>query len=285
MPDLDFKVVAVKAAAHALTPLLQFELQIAAPESTPIQALLLNAQIQIQPPQRSYSGKEKEMLVELFGAPKQWGQTLRNRLWAHVNATVGAFQGEARATLTVPCSYDLNVATTKYFYALEGGEVPLLFLFSGSAFYLSEEGRLQVERISWEKECAYRMSIAHWRDLMEEHYPNCGWMQLRKDVFERLYEYRRLHGLATWEATVDQLIGDRSEEGRFRVGRAETVETVRKELARTDTPLKQCVNEKGDPESRRDENGVAENGRHESGGLENSTGVGGLDPAAQEVPA
>ena len=206
MADLDFKVVAVKAAAKALTPLLQFELRITAPGTTQIQALLLSAQIQIQPPQRAYSGREKEMLVELFGAPKQWGQTLRNRLWAHVNATVGAVEGQAVTTLTVPCSYDLNIATTKYFYALEDGEVPLLFLFSGSAFYLSKEGRLQVERISWEKECAYRMPISHWRELMEEHYPNSAWIQLRKDVFERLYEYRRLHGLADWEATVERLI-------------------------------------------------------------------------------
>src|SRR4051812_46454273 len=101
MPDLDFKIVSVKAAARAMTPLLQFELQITTAQPAQIQALLLNAQIQIQPPQRSYSQPEREKLVELFGAPEQWGQTLRNRVWCHVNATTGAFQGETVAILTV----------------------------------------------------------------------------------------------------------------------------------------------------------------------------------------
>jgi hypothetical protein len=183
MPELNYQVMGVEAVARGMTPLLQFRLRISSEKPTDtIQGLLLSAQIQIQSPQRAYTGAEKERLVDLFGPPEQWGQTLRNRLWAHSHATVGAFTGAAETVLAVPCTYDLNLAAAKYFYALEAGEVPLLFLFSGSVFYTTEDGRLQVERISWDKECGYRMPIGTWRDLMDQHYPNCAWLYLQKDA-------------------------------------------------------------------------------------------------------
>jgi Family of unknown function (DUF6084) len=209
MPELNFKISGVEAATRGLVPLMLFKLQVNAANSTEsIQGLLLNAQIQIQSPQRVYSSSEKERLVDLFGAPERWGQTLRNRLWTHANCTLGAFTGAAETVITVPCTFDLNIAATKYFYALDEGEVPLLFLFSGSAFYLSAEGKLQVERISWDKECTYRMAVKCWKDLMEEHYPNCAWLYLKRDVFDRLYKYRRQNGLATWEQTIEALLNE-----------------------------------------------------------------------------
>jgi len=210
MPELNFRITGVEAATRGLVPLMQFRLQINTADSAEsIQGLLLNAQIQIQSPQRVYSPSEKERLVDLFGAPERWGQTLRNRLWTHANCTVGAFTGAAEAVITVPCTFDLNIAATKYFYGLDAGEVPLLFLFSGSALYLSAEGKIQVERISWDKECAYRMPVKCWKELMEEHYPNCAWVYLKRDVFDRLYKYRRQNGIATWEQTLGALLDEK----------------------------------------------------------------------------
>ncbi|PYL13295.1 MAG: hypothetical protein DMF48_00375, partial [Verrucomicrobia bacterium] len=78
MPDLDFKVLGVDAAARGLTPLLHFKIEIV--NQTPgdkIQSVMLHAQIQIQSPQRAYTPSEKEKLRELFGRPEDWGQTLR----------------------------------------------------------------------------------------------------------------------------------------------------------------------------------------------------------------
>src|SRR5262245_14564793 len=152
MPELNFQVMGVEAVAHSVTPLLHFNLQITT--STPtetIHAVILNVQIQIQCPQRSYAAPEKEKLVELFGTPERWGQTLRNRLWTHASTTTGAFTGQTKIIVPVPASYDLNLPATKFFYALESGDVPLLFLFSGSVFFADPAGRLQVERISWNK--------------------------------------------------------------------------------------------------------------------------------------
>ena len=207
MPDLDFRIVGVQAAARGVTPLLQFKVAIAnRPETETIQAVILHTQIQIQSPQRAYNGSEKAALIELFGPPEQWGQTLRNRLWAVSHTTVSTFAGSTETLLAVPCTYDLNVTATKYFYALESGEVPLLFLFSGTVFYAARDGHLQVEQISWNREATYQMPARVWRELMEQHYPNSAWLALRRDIFDRLYTYKRTHGLATWDQVVDELL-------------------------------------------------------------------------------
>ena len=108
--------------------------------------------------------------------------------------------------MPVSCSYDLNVSATKYFYALEGGEVPLLFLFSGTIFYASEGGYLQVQQIPWDKECTYRMPVQVWQALMDHHYPGSAWLSLSRNIFDKLYAYRRRHGLATWDQAIEQLL-------------------------------------------------------------------------------
>lgn len=207
MPDLDFQITGANPAEHALTPLIQFTLQVT--NRTPrenIEGVSLNVQIQIQCPQRNYSKAEKERLSELFGTPERWGETLRNRLWTQLSTTVRPFTDSVESKLPVPCTYDLNVSTAKYFHAVDSGEVGLLFLFSGTVFYRDMNRQLQVSQIPWNKECTYRMPVERWREVMAQHYPNSTWVNLHRDVFERLYEYRRLHGLANWDDAVEHLL-------------------------------------------------------------------------------
>lgn len=207
MPELDFQVTGAEAVAYGMTPLLHFTLRVSnKPANEPIQAVLLHAQIQIESPRRTYNATEKEKLSELFGSPERWGQTLRNRLWTHANVMVRAFSGETDCILPVTCTYDFNLTMTKYFHALEEGDVCLLFLFSGTVFYLGPDERLQTQLISWEKECAYRLPVRTWREMMDLHYPNSAWLYLHRDSFDRLYAYKRRHGLATWEQTIESLI-------------------------------------------------------------------------------
>ena len=95
---------------------------------------------------------------------------------------------------------------TKYFQALETGEVPLLFLFSGTVFYAAPEGQLQVQPIPWAKECLFRMPLKAWQCMMEHHYPNSAWIALHRDLFERLCAYRRRHGFITWDQAIERLL-------------------------------------------------------------------------------
>ncbi len=207
MPDLDFKITGIEPGAYGLTPLLSFRLEVTnTPETEIIHTAIVQAQVQLQTPRRPYQPSEKEKLTELFGPPERWKDTLRTKLWAITQTTVRSFSGSTTALLTIPCTFDVNVIATKYFYALDQGDVPLLFLFSGTIFYEAPDGRLQAQQISWNKECTYRMPVKVWQDLMDHHYPNTAWLSLNRDVFERLYAYRRSHGLGTWEQTIEQLI-------------------------------------------------------------------------------
>jgi hypothetical protein len=213
MPDLNFQVTGIEPAARGLTPLLHFNAEVSnRPSTEQIQAIMVQAQIQIQAPQRPYTEREKERLEDLFGTPDRWGQTLRNRLWTHASANVGQFSGSTRAILPVQCTYDFNVIATKYFYALEGGEVPLLFLFSGTIFYSKADGQLQVEQIPWDKECVYRMPVKVWAELMNHHYPNSAWLSLRRDVFDRLAAYKTKLGTLTWDEAIERLLRYDTEE-------------------------------------------------------------------------
>jgi Family of unknown function (DUF6084) len=222
VPDLGFRITGAEPAARGLTPLLHFKLEITnAPSTERIHAVILQAQIQIQSPQRRYNDQEKEKLLELFGTPDRWGQTLRNKLWAHTGASLGQFIGRAETVLPVQCTYDLNVIATKYFQGLETGEVPLLFLFSGTVFYAGPEGQLQVQPIPWDKECTFRMPLEAWQLMMERHYPNSAWIALHRDVFERLCAYRRRHGFATWEQAIEQLLPAQTTKTQFDPGRDE----------------------------------------------------------------
>jgi hypothetical protein len=207
VPDLGFRVCGVEPAWQGFVPLLQFRLGITcASTDEEIHAIILRIQIQLAVPRRSYGEREKERLVELFGQPSQWSRTLRNRLWAQVSTSVGTFKGATETTISVPCSFDLNVASTKYFQGLEEGEVPLLFLFSGTVFHPGPGGSLTVHQIPWEKECSFQMPLRIWQELMQTLFPNTAWLTLNCEMLERLYQYRRLHGLATWEGTIERLL-------------------------------------------------------------------------------
>ncbi len=50
------------------------------------------------------------------------------------------------------------------------------------------------------------MPVRVWQNLMEQQYPNSGFVQLRRDVLDRLYAYKRGHALATWEETIERLL-------------------------------------------------------------------------------
>ena len=207
MPDLDFRVESAAAVPFAATPRLAFRIAATnANAQESIYSVALRAQIQIETPRRRYSAEEQEHLLDLFGEPERWGQTLRNMLWTEAAATIPAFLGAGGVEMQVPCTFDFNVAATKYFHALGNGEIPLCFLFSGAVYYAGEGGAQQVAPISWSKEARFRLPVATWREMMDLYYPNTAWLCLRRDVFERLYQYKVRHGIATWEAALESIL-------------------------------------------------------------------------------
>jgi hypothetical protein len=206
MPDLDFRVEGAEVLEFAAVPSILFKLRVENLEEEPIRSVALNTQIRIAATQRHYDTAEQERLLELFGEPHRWGHTLRSLLWTHTTLQIPPFSGSTVADMPVPGTYDLEVVAAKYFYALDDGEVPLEFLFSGTVFYAGEDGRLQIDRISWEKEAEFRLPVRLWKEMMERYFPNSAWIRLRKDAFDRLYDYKVRRGFPSWEAAVEALL-------------------------------------------------------------------------------
>ena len=207
MSDLSFEIVSAAPARDLVTPTIGFDLRIAnKPPEERIQALLLRSQIQIEVARRRYSGVEQDRLRPLFDEPSRWGETLRTMTWTNLSSNVTAFTGETIHTLLLPCSFDFNVATAKYFQGIEGGEVPLTFLFSGTVFFENDEGALQVAPISWNSQARFRLPIETWKTLMDMHQGDEVCLNLRRDVFDDLCRLRGSFGLTTFEETIQRMI-------------------------------------------------------------------------------
>ena len=210
MPDLRIQVAEARVVPYAAVPTIAFPLEIenrAAGEE--IHTIALRCQIQIETTRRGYTPEEQARLLDLFGRPERWGQTLRSLLWMHTSLVVPQFEGSSTTVdMHVPCTFDFNVATTKYFDGLSSGDLPLLMLFSGTVFYASAEHALQVAPISWELEARHKLPVQTWREMMAVYYPNSVWLNLHRDAFEKLNRYKIEHGIPTWEQALERILSD-----------------------------------------------------------------------------
>lgn len=208
MPELNYQVLSAIPVPFAAIPLLAFRLELVNQDpSARVHSGILRCQIQIEATRRRYDSEEQARLLDLFGEPERWGTTLKTLLWTHVTVAVPQFSSRTIIDVPVPCSFDFNVAATKYFDGLTSGDLPLIFLFSGTVFYESDADRtLQVAPISWEKEAKYRVPVKVWRDLIAHYYPNSAWLRLHRDTFDRLADYKRQHAIPTWEEALDRIL-------------------------------------------------------------------------------
>lgn len=207
MPDLSFKIEEAAAVPFAVAPTLGLKLRVAnAIADEAIHTVALRCQIQIEVTRRRYSPEEQTRMRDLFGEPERWSQTLRSLLWTHASLVLPSFQGSKLCDLLIPCTFDFNVATTKYFEGLTDGEIPLHLMFSGTVFYADQDGVLQVSPISWEQETRFKLPVKVWREMMDSYYPNSVWLNLRRDVFERLYRYKMQRGIPTWEQALENIL-------------------------------------------------------------------------------
>jgi hypothetical protein len=207
MPDLDFQIEGAATAEFTASPQIAFKLRVSnLTAGETIHTVSLHCQIQIEVTRRRYTPEDKAKLRDLFGAADRWSQTLRNLLWTNVDVNVPAFESTTQVDLPVPCTFDFNVAATKYFHALGDADVPLCVMFSGTVFYSQDDGVMQVAPISWEKETRFSLPVKVWHDMMKSYYPGGAWLYLRRDVFERLYAYKVRHELPTWEQALESVL-------------------------------------------------------------------------------
>src|SRR5437660_12212707 len=108
MLELHFQIEGCEPERITAEPVLTFKLRVeqkaAAP--LPIQTALLRCQIRIEPARRRYDEAEKKRLLDLFGTPERWGQTVRPLPWTQTTLVLRAFTEATVADLPVPCGHD-----------------------------------------------------------------------------------------------------------------------------------------------------------------------------------
>jgi len=176
------------------------------PATEAIHTLTLRCQVQIEPSKRRYLPQEQEKLLDLFGEPERWSRTVRPLLWMNTTVAVPGFTDNLLVNLELPCTFDFNVATTKYFHALNAGEIPVCVMFSGTVFYRGADDALQVAQVPWDREANFRLPVSVWKEMMDQYFPDTAWLCLRRDAFEQLYQYKMRHGLPTWEQAISRAL-------------------------------------------------------------------------------
>jgi hypothetical protein len=205
MADLVFDCVGAAADQYAAAPSLTLRLRISDTSGERTDAIALRCQIRIEPGRRRYSGDEAARLHDLFGDTGRWADTVKPLQFCMISTMVPGFTGSTTVDLPVPCTYDMEIAATKYFHGLTDGVIPLLLLFSGTVFAVSD-GRLSVQQVPWSKETSYGLPVAVWRETIDVHFPNSAWLPVRKDTLDALGRYKSRHALPTWDGVVGALL-------------------------------------------------------------------------------
>ena len=210
MTALTFTVTDVVAEPYAVAPQLTARLHVEETSGARVHAIALRCQVRIEPQRRRYSDAEEAGLVDLFGGRERWFDTLKPFMWMQAGTMVQGFSGSTEVDLPLPCTYDFEVAASKYLHALREEGVPMALLFSGTVFTRGENG-FGVEQVPWDREARHRMPVSVWRDLVDQYFPNSGWLRLDRDTLESLARYRSARGLTEWNQTVETLLAGAAE--------------------------------------------------------------------------
>lgn len=207
MAELDFEVLDIFPEPYGATPQLTARIRLLESTGTVIHAIALRCQVRIEPQRRGYTEEEEPGLRDLFGDRTRWPSTLKPFLWLHSSTTVQGFNGATDVDLPLPCTYDFDVSASKYLHALRDRSVPLALLFSGTIFTKGTNG-FSVEQVSWDCDASYQMPVAVWRALIDQYFPNTGWIRMDRGVLEALAQYKSSLGLTSFEAAVQGLLAN-----------------------------------------------------------------------------
>jgi hypothetical protein len=210
MTDVTLAVLDVTPEPYSVIPILAARVGIVATGSDPVHAIALRCQVRIEPLRRNYSDDEAAGLIDLFGPRERWSNTQRTFLWLHSETMVQGFTGTTQADLRLECTYDFEVTSAKYLHALRAGTIPLQFLFSGTIFTQGPNG-FSVQQVPWDREDRFDLPVSVWRDLMQQHYPNTGWLRLDHDTLDALAEYKSAYGLLRFDEAITALLTARAE--------------------------------------------------------------------------
>ena len=210
MSELVFDLLGVEPDRYAAAPTLQFTLRISETTGQRVHAIALRIQMRIEPKKRRYSPAEAERLLDLFGETKRWGDTVKPMQFAFADVMIPSFDGAIEVDVAVPCTYDFEVATAKYFHALDEGDIPLLMLFSGTVITKGESG-FSVEQVPWHKEVTLGVPVKVWDELMDIYFPGQAWIRIQRETLDALQRFKSGRAFTNWDETLEALLSGAAE--------------------------------------------------------------------------
>ncbi len=205
-PDISFEITAMDSIERSAAPTLRFAARASDTSGIQIYTVALSVMLTIEPGKRSYDPDTRERLAELFGEPERWASTTGAFRWSQVDVLVPSFSGSTDFEIRVPCTYDHEIAATKYFAGLSDGVAPLQLHFNGTLFYRGADGQLQMMLLPWDLSVRHEMPIEVWRGMIDRHYPEGAWVRLEEETLGRLRKLKTREGLATYDRVVQALI-------------------------------------------------------------------------------
>lgn len=151
--------------------------------------MLLRCQLQIEPVRRRYNPQEQQRLIELFGEPERWSQTLRPLLWENLTVSVPGFIGSTMHLRHQPGHHQVRLRPRRRRVSPQ----PALRRNRLSPGPRRPPG----QQIPWSSEARYRLPLRVWKQMMDSFYPDGRWLYLRRDSFDSLYDYKTRHGIST----------------------------------------------------------------------------------------
>jgi hypothetical protein len=203
--ELVFDCIGASPDKYAVAPSMSLKLRISETSGQRVDAIALRCQIRIEPARRRYSAEEAGRLNDLFGDTARWADTLKPMQFTTVATMVPGFTGSIEVDLPIPFTYDLEIGTTRYFTGLEGGEIPLLLLFSGTVFSKVDD-KLSIQQVPWSKEAHYRLPLTVWQEAIDVHFPDSAWIKMSRSTLDELLEFKSRAALPTWDATIAALL-------------------------------------------------------------------------------
>ena len=202
--SLAFSVLEAYPLPYAVSPSLGLKVRVEETSGARVHTIALRTQVQIEPHRRRYTEEESAALFDLFGSVDRYGDTLKSMLWTHLSTMVVGFTGSAEFELSIPCSYDFEVAANKYLTGVKDGDIPTVLLFSGMLYTEGPNG-IAAGLVPWTCEARHAIPTAVYRATMDAHFPNSAWIRLDRDVFAELDRFRLSESIPTWDATIVRL--------------------------------------------------------------------------------
>ena len=82
----------------------------------------------------------------------------------------------------------------------------MAFHFNGRVLYRGADGGLQVVLVPWTCSADFRLPVATWREMMDRHHPEGGWVRLQDPTIAALRRRATERGLPSLDAALAELL-------------------------------------------------------------------------------